>query len=179
MRLGLATWGVYAATVWGILIVGAPVFNVIDYGAMPILTMVAGTLLLGERQPSWRNYILGMVGIAGVSLLYVADSSIASETHEVPWRVGIALALVSPVLTSYCTAIQKDQVDRGLHPDEILMFRFPLPASLMTAWYIMDSPALNLADIPSLVAVSTVGLFLPLLLLCYGFMTSSVRQFSS
>ena len=49
----------------------------------------------------------------------------------------------------------------------------------MTAWYIMDSPALNLADIPSLVAVSTVGLFLPLLLLCYGFMTSSVRQFSS
>lgn len=83
------------------------------------------------------------------------------------------------MLTSYCTAIQKDQVDRGLHPDEILMFRFPLPASLMTAWYIMDSPALNLADIPSLVAVSTVGLFLPLLLLCYGFMTSSVRQFSS
>ena len=179
VRLGLATWGVYAATVWGIQTVGASVFNVIDYGAMPILTVGAAALLLHEDQPSMRNYALGVLGIGGVYLLYSADLPIVSTTHGAPWEVGIVLAMVSPVLTSYCSAIQKDQVDRGLHPDEILMFRFPLPAVLMSIWYMVDSPSLDINHVPGLVAVGTVGLFLPLLLLCYGFMTASLRQFSS
>ena len=179
MRLGLATWGVYAATVWGVLIVGAPVFNIIDYGAMPIMTVAAGALFLGESRPSTRNYALGAVGIVGVGLLYMADLQRASETHAAPWEVGVILAVISPVLTSYCSAVQREQVVRGLHPDEILMFRFPLPAVLMSVWYMGGSTTLSLGDVPGLVAVGVVGVFLPLLLLCYGFMTSSLRQFAS
>lgn len=179
VRLGLATWGVYAATVWGVLIVGAPVFNIIDYGAMPIMTVAAGALFLGESRPSTRNYALGAVGIVGVGLLYMADLQRASETHAAPWEVGVILAVISPVLTSYCSAVQREQVVRGLHPDEILMFRFPLPAVLMSVWYMGGSTTLSLGDVPGLVAVGVVGVFLPLLLLCYGFMTSSLRQFAS
>jgi drug/metabolite transporter (DMT)-like permease len=179
VRLGLATWGVYAATVWGVVILGASVFNIVDYAAMPILTIGAGALLLGEDRPSMRNYAWGVVGIIGVGLLYLADSQRASEIHGAPWEIGVSLALVSPLLTSYCSAVQKDQVDRGLHPDEILMFRFPLPATLMTVWYITGTETLRIGDLPGLVAVGVIGMFLPLLLLCYGFMTSSLRQFSS
>ena len=177
--LGFATWGVYAATVWGIVIVGASVFNVIDYGAMPILTVGAGAVFLGEGSPSVKTYTVGAIGVVGVLLLFLADLPTASAIHGGAWEVGIVLAMVSPVLTSYCSAIQKDQVNCGLHPDEVLMFRFPIPAILMTVWFVVDSPPVDLAHVPGLVVISVGGVFLPLLLLCYGFMTATLRQFSS
>ncbi|HEX5053043.1 MAG TPA: DMT family transporter [Planctomycetota bacterium] len=180
VKLGIATWGVYAATIWGIGMVGAPVFNIVDYGAMPIMTMAAATLLVRERL-SLRSYGCGLLGVIGVVLLLTVEPATSRELGGVTasWTLGVVLALLSPILTAYSSALQKQQVAEGLHPDEVLLYRFPIPALLMTTWFIATQPMLTWSQTAALVLVGAAGLFLPLLLLCFGFMRASLGQFAS
>ena len=178
-KLGLATWLVYAATIWGIYLIGAPVFNVIDYAAMPLITVFAGALLLSERIVL-RRVVLGLLGVLGVFLIFLGHPAYQADQTGWTWPIGILLAGTSTLATSYCTALQKQQVDDGLHPDEVLLFRFPLAALLMTIWLFVIAGRIDfqLRAILTLAVIGAVGLFLPLLLLCFGFIRASLGQFS-
>lgn len=192
-KLGITTWIVYVVTIFGIKELGATVFNIIDYGAMPILTLYAGLIMLQEKiaKTQWIGTIAALIGIM---LFFLAPANL---DEKFTWRFWIVVALVSPIFTSICSVYQKKQVDQGLHPDIVLLYRFPIPSFLMLLWFlirslvtswndvpvwlewfIIQSGAAMWNDVPSLLFISFFGIFLPLLLLCFGFMQSSLSRFS-
>ena len=175
IKLGFATWIVYVVTIYGIRALGASVFNVVDYGGMPILTILAGVILLKDR-PSWNQILGGIVGLIGLSMFFLAPQNITLPDE---WRLWLFIALFSPVFTSLCSAYQKEQVDDGMHPDEVLLYRFPIPAALMFCWLLVERPPMPWATVPGLLAVSFFGLFLPLVLLCFGLMRATLSRFAA
>src|SRR4029077_4660557 len=120
IKLGLATFGVYASTFFGISLVGAPIFNMLDYGAMPLMTILSASLVVKEKVSRARVFC-GVLALLGVACLFWAD---IENVSKVVWTVGLLLALSSPLLTAYSSALQKAQVDSKLHPDEVLLYRF-------------------------------------------------------
>lgn len=175
LKLGVATWVVYVATVFGIQSLGAAAFNLIDYGAMPIFTLLTGVVFLRERISRWR-VVGAIVGLAGFVLLTLGPSNLS----VVKWnRIGVLLAIVSAVSTSLSSLYQKQQVAFGLHPDEVLLFRFPIPAVLMASWLVFHHDSVQVAALPGILLVALLGVFLPLLLMCFGLTRSSLSHFSS
>lgn len=174
VKLGLATWTVYAVTVFGIKALGATVFNAVDYGSMPILTLFAGIIMFRERL-AWYQGVGAAISMLGIALFLTAPSEILLSSS---WRLWILVALLSPIFTSLSSGYQKRQIDQGLHPDEVLLFRFPLPALLMIVWMLIEQPEVSWTSVPALAAISIGGLFLPLWLLCFAFMKSSLSRFS-
>lgn len=163
--LGLATWGVYTVTIFGISRLGATLFNFIDYGAMPVFTFLAGVLWFNDN-PTRSMYAGGLVALCGLLLFLFAPVEVATGTNWVFW---VCFSMASPVLTALCSALQKKQIDNGLHPDIVLLFRFPIPAVIMLVWLLWSRPVMHVSDLPPLLLLSFLGVFLPLLLLCYGF----------
>ncbi len=174
VKLGLATWAVYASTIVGFRLIGAPVFNVVEYSAMPLLTVLAGGFLLGERILAGR-VVLSLVSVAGVVLIFLARPS-GEGTGS--WVWGLVCVTASAVLTSYCSAIQKRQVTDGLSPSVVLLFRFPLPALITTVWLLAAKTPIAPKVILPLMIIAAIGVFLPLLLLCFGFMRATLGEFS-
>ncbi|WP_395744204.1 DMT family transporter [Prosthecobacter sp.] len=175
LKLGVATWIVYVATIFGIQSLGAAPFNLIDYGAMPILTLLSGVVFLRERLSRW--HVLGSItGLTGFALLTLGPSTLSMTNWD---RVGVLLAVVSAVSTSLSSLYQKQQIAFGLHPDEVLLFRFPIPAVLMICWVLFHNGVLQISNLPAMLLVAFFGVFLPLLLLCFGFMRASLSHFAS
>jgi drug/metabolite transporter (DMT)-like permease len=177
LKLGIATWVVYAATIWGIGFVGAPVFDLVDYAWMPLLTVLAGAYWVREEIPK-RRIVFGIIGCASVALIFWGRPQHGGQHRGYEWATGIFLAVVSTLTTSYCNALQKQQVDDDLEPDEVLLFRFPIPTVLGIVWLAIERPQFDAVALVGLVIVGAVGLFLPLLLLCYGLVQKSLGVFS-
>lgn len=177
IKLGVATLGVYLATIWGIKFIGAPVFNLIDYAGMPLLTMLAGLIMLKEER-TVSTILPSIAGVVGVFVMFFAGQEGRSEVTHSLWISGIGLAICSAILTSYCIVVQKRQVDDGMHPDQVLLLRFPISALCMSIWVAVIGPPHGWKVIGALVFVGAVGMFLPLLLLCFGFMRATLGKFS-
>lgn len=184
VALGIATFIVYAATIYGIRILTSPVFNFIDYGTMPILTLLTANLMNKERVSVFQ--VIGVLfSVAGILLLLSA--LIGHPSPVANWRVGIALAFVSPLFTSVCNSLQRRQVAQKMTPDEVLLYRFPIPAVLMAIWFCIDkvretpdAPITpSLGYFPAVLFIGAATVFLPLWLLCSAFVKSSVGDLAS
>jgi len=164
---------VYAATIWGIKLAGATLFNFVDYGAMPIITLALAMYM--AKEPPKRSFLVGaLISLVGIVALNVYGGKVSFELN-----LGVACALVSATGTSLCSAYQKRQIDEGLNADLVLMFRFPIPAAVLLVFCAVQTPSVELEDIWALLVVSFIGVFLPLLLLCFGFASQSLSQFSA
>ncbi len=183
LLLGTATLVVYGATILGIATAGASVFDAIDYALVPLATVIIGGLFdSGSRRG--HHLVAGMVALGAVLLL--AHPSAASGVS--PWSVAIGggLALISGAFTAYCTSLQKEQLNCGMHPDEVLLFRFPITAFGMACWLgaiYLGSPgilSLRILGWPTVILffVSAAGGFLPLYLLNFGLMRETVGRFA-
>jgi drug/metabolite transporter (DMT)-like permease len=175
LKLGIATWLVYVVTMFGISKLTAPLFNAVDYGAMPLMTL--GLAIVATHESVVRRQILGACISAGGLLVFV----VATQQKGFPAGSGlwVGISLLSPILTSVCSMYQRQQVQSGMHPDEVLLYRFPIPAVLMLVWLLATSPRLALNQLPQILLISMVCLFLPLWLLCLGFVRASLGRFSA
>lgn len=184
VKLGVATFIVYVVTVRGIQALTAPVFNLIDYGTMPMLTLLTAYWINKERVNV--HQVTGAIfSVCGILLLL---SALIVYKSPVPnWQLWIVLAFVSPVFTSVCSSLQRRQVDQNMTPDEVLLYRFPVPAVLMAIWFFIDkvretpdAPITpSLSYYPAVLFIGAATVFLPLWLLCYAFVRSSVGQLAS
>lgn len=180
VKLGFATFVVYVVTVFGIRALTAQVFNLFDYGIMPVLTLLTAYLINKER--ILVHQVVGaFFSVFGIGLLLSA-----LIFSPVQWQIWIGLAFLSPLFTSICSSLQRRQVAQGMTPDEVLLYRFPIPAILMIVWVGVDkfkapdAPiGLPLHDLPALLLVGALTVFLPLWLLCRAFVRSSVGQLAS
>ena len=176
LKLGIITWLVYVATVFGVKYLGAAVFNVVDYGGTPLITLVMAFFMMGDKLK--RSNLFGtIVALAGLILFFAASENIDVSSQRW-WAIGLVLALVSSFTTSLSYVYQKKQVDAGLTPEEVLLYRFPIPALLMLVWCLIEPPHFELSSLLPLLAISFFGVFLPLWLMCFGFMKESIAQFS-
>lgn len=175
VKLGVCTLAVYACTVYGIGLTGATMFNFVEYGLMPLMT-IAAAMAIGKESPGREVFVGSGVAAVGVCIFFVYSSS-----SSITWQLntGLILAILSMVFTSITTAYQKKQVDSGLSPDVVLMFRFPISAIALGAAAFIVRPRVDWSDSPLLLGVSFAGVFLPLLLLCYGFVESTLSRFTA
>jgi drug/metabolite transporter (DMT)-like permease len=185
IKLGIATWVVYVVTVHCIGILSAPVFNLLDYGTMPML-MLLTAYWINEERINARQIVGAFFSVCGIGLLlYVAfNPTIPMGTS---WPKWIALSFLSPLFTSVCSSLQRKQVAENMTPDEVLLYRFPIPAVLMIVWFCaakyFETPSSAvvspLSSLPSLLLIGALTFFLPLWLLCYAFVYSSVGQLAA
>lgn len=186
VKLGIATWIVYVATFYGIRALTAPIFNLFDYGTMPILTLFAAWWM--NKEDITKKQVVGAV-FSVVGMVLLLSVLIGKNLSPIPhWQIWIGLSFLSPIFTSVCNSLQHDQVDKHkMAPDEVLLYRFPIPALLMVIWFagakLTETPEapinLGLSNLPALLLIGAVTVFLPLWLLCYGFVFASVGQFAS
>lgn len=184
IKLGAATWVVYVVTINGIRTLSSPVFNLLDYGVMPMFTLLTAFWITKQR--IYTNQIIGgFLSLCGIVLLLSA--LIFKPPTEPHWHLWIALSFLSPLFTSICSALQHRQVAQNMTPDEVLLYRFPIPAVLMAIWFCIakltetaDAPVGSpFGYLPALLLIGAVTVFLPLWLLCYAFVRSSVGQLAS
>jgi len=180
IKLGIATWIVYVVTIYGIGKLGSPVFNLIDYCIMPVLTLLTARLINRER--TFAHHIAGAL-FSACGIVLILRALILDPPTDPYWRIWIALSFLSPIFTSVCNSLQKRQVDQKMTPDEVLLYRFPIPAVLMAVWFYIaklyetDVPVgAPLHYLPRVLLAGAVAVFLPLWLLCYGFIRSSVVE---
>ena len=171
LKLGVSTLIVYAATVFGIYQLGTAVFASVDYGAMPVATLIADRII--QRNRISRIQFLGTV-VASAGILIFFSGQFGALLSLPNHRIWLGISLLSPAFTAYCTVLQKQQVDAGMPPEEVLLFRFPIPAiAFFTCWGIEGFPHV-LPDLPSRALITVFGVFLPLWLLCLAFVRSAV-----
>jgi len=180
LKLGCATTVVYVVTVFGIDILGASIFNFLDYATIPLLTLWMANKIIGDKIHR-DNIIASIICLVGLGFFFYDALDRSENTQKWMWMI---IAFLSPVFTAYSSALQKQQVDDNLHPDLVLLFRFPIPAAIMTLWFFLR-PSSELGNIeligsiPGLVIIGLLTFFLPLWLLCFGFMKDSLAKFSS
>jgi drug/metabolite transporter (DMT)-like permease len=176
VKQGLSTSIVYIITILGIKYLGAQVFNIVDYGGMPIITLLLASSMLAQKID--RAQIIGaIIGLSGLTLFYFFPSENLSIDRN-GWVIWIAISLLSPFFTSLCSVFQAKQLKNGMHPDEVLMYRFPITALLAFSWLLVEQPAIHWQMVPGLVFLGVTTVFLPLWLLSYGIMLDSLRRFS-
>ena len=174
VKLGLSTWVVYAATIFGIEKLGAQLFNAVDAGAIPLLTL----LLAARTEPvSPRQKIGSLVSASGLALFLFATTRAGFPVDG--GAAWILVCLLSAAFTSLCSLYQRQQVQEGMHADEVLLYRFPIPAAIMLVWLWIKGTPLSLNSMVPMLVVSFVCVFLPLWLLCIGLMRESLGRFSA
>jgi drug/metabolite transporter (DMT)-like permease len=142
------------------------VFNAIDYGAMPVMTLAAAGLALRER-PTRAQVLGGLLGGIGVVVLCLVPDPQRLGTSS-SWALWLAISFVSPILTAACSAIQKRLLNAGYSPADVLILRFPISAVVFGAWMLAGDHRVESSALPGLIGVTIVGAFVPLWLLCFG-----------
>ena len=184
LKLGVATWIVYIVTVYGIRALSSPVFNLIDYGSMPMLTLWTAARINRERITIHQS-IGAVFSVSGIFILMFALGGTDAPLNN--WPLWLAFAFLSPLFTSVCSSLQSRQVKQDMAPDEVLLYRFPIPAVLTVIWFcfvkLTETPAdpvnVNFHYLPAILFIGAMTVFLPLWLLCYAFVRSSVGQLAS
>lgn len=176
-RLSIATLAVYGITVFGILAVSPGIVNFIEYGIMPATTLFLASKSIDEKTRP-HEIIATIIGLIGVVFFTFIPDREGTLPHGWEWIFWILLFAVSAYLTSLCSLYQKQLVNNGLTPQEVLLYRFPLAAIICGIACIILKVDLQWDLLPKLLLISLFTVFLPLWLLCYAFMRESLRRFS-
>jgi drug/metabolite transporter (DMT)-like permease len=166
LALGLAAALVYGVTFTMIDNIGAGLFNMIDYGAAPILTAVLGIAFFHNRGSWWLVASLGLY-LVGIVFLH--------ERRDVNWA-WVALALVSPLATSASDALTTWLLRSdggGLSKLELLFFRFSAASLALLAFAALKEHPIEIVDWPATMAVALTLGFVPMWLLCKGLTTGT------
>ena len=151
---------------------GATMFSFVDYGSTPLLTIVMAILIVRES-PDRRVIVGSAIALAGIAIFFVYSSNISWKLN-----LGLVLAISSATFTAVSTAYQKKQIDSGLHPDTVLMFRFVIPAAIAAVALVIMRPDVVVNDLPVLVVVSFFCFFLPLFFMCCGLTRSTLSKYA-
>ncbi len=180
--LGVSTLLAFLATLFGIILIGAPLFNLVEHALMPISTAFLAGKMFGDHVSVRMKTGLTLC-IVGVFLFMGPSAFAIGNSHDsffVYLVIGLSLAVGASVLTSLTSANQKKLVSKNFSPDEVLFVRFSVPSLLL----ILYSPLMNIPEISwtlmgKLIGVSLFGFALPLVFLCLGFLKSSLARFSA
>lgn len=160
--LGVSAALIYVVTFAMIDEMGAGLFNLIDYGAAPILTAGIGVVAFRNKAPRWLLLSFAMY-VSGIALLHF-------ERHDVNVLL-VLIALCSPIATAASdglTAWMLSPDGGGLSRSELLLVRFT-PASLgILGFTAVTRHDLSLVNPPVVLGTATVLGFVPMWLLCSG-----------
>ncbi len=164
---------IYVTTFAVIEQIGAGLFNLVDWGLAPVLTALLGMYYYKERVPRWR------IGTA-ISLYLVGTVSISSA-EPLLWSPLVLVALLSPICTAVSFPIQKwlmSQDGGSLTRAQVTFVRFaPAAVAISVYAYLSDIDVMSIARPFSLAIVIVLLGFVPLILLCYALVMTSLARF--
>ena len=177
--LGVLTLFAFTATVYGIQMIGAPVFSLIEHALIPVAMLFLATKFLGESLSSIMK--LGfLVSILSLVVFLFSTTKSSSQETALIWFIGILLALLGAMLTAANSFFQKKLVQQNYTPDEVLFFRFVIPSLLMiTVIPFRHASVHSSFNFEKITILSLFGFALPLVFLCFGFVRASFSRFSS
>lgn len=182
-NLGITTFLAFIMTVYGIKLIGAALFSIIEHAIMPISTIFLGVLLLGERFRSGHlaGIIICIVGI----VLFLLETTQIAVSERSSWFIGVCLSIICSYLTSLSSYYQKKLILNGVDLSVIMKYRFfptfliLAPILLFTGEFVQIVDVSNRADIASLSLIGALTFALPMLFLCFGFVRASLQRFST
>lgn len=177
LSLGIFTTLAFSGMMYGISLIGASLFTVIEHGLIPFFTFFMGIRLLGERVD--RNHWAGIIcAIIGVQLIFVPGLKTETNQIEIMYLVGIILAILGSVLTAYTSVIQKKLVSCGQDSFVILFWRFLIPSVILFMANRIYGLPHHIEYSGEISVLALVGFTIPLYLLLKGFVKSTMISFS-
>ena len=181
--LGMMASLIYFVTFFVIKKTGAGLFNLIDYGFAPILTVFLGFIFFKEKTSS-NLFISFIFYVLGLIILYFnfGDSGSGKAIKNFIFIVFAFLSPVGTAVSDYLTKWLLDS-DRGnLDKEELLFIRF-LPASIILFFIFFNFDTTNISEIHytawvNLASASIILGFWPLYLLCIGLTSSSLSKYA-
>lgn len=172
--LGIVSGGIYGGLFYLIGHMGAGLFNLIDYGLIPIATAATGIIFFKERL-RWELVLACFVYLVGLVLLMAYREMFGASL--------IFFALFCPFATAASDGLTKWLLDPGrgnLSRPQLLIVRF-LPAAFALALfaYFGSGKGLQIVNIPGGLLVSVLFGWLPLYLLCTGLGREGLARLAS
>jgi drug/metabolite transporter (DMT)-like permease len=175
--LGFFTWVAFLSTIYGIRLIGAPIFNLVEHALIPISMAYFATKLLFEKFSLQMR--LGFI-ISSFSVLIFMSRGIHLNAFidGANWVCGILLAIIGSILTAL-TSVTHKKFSTQFEPEEFLILRFTIPTLALAAMLLLRQPtSITLMQLFQLVVTAIFGFGLPLVCLCFGFVKSSLARFS-
>jgi len=168
--LGLFSGIIYLGIFFLIDKLGAALAGFIDYGLLPLVTILVGRKMFKEKRVGdfLGSFVLFALG------LFIIMATRTTEPDKPPFHFFyLVIALLVPFLAALSDGFTKwllDEENAGLTRGELLAVRF-LPATVTTYIYCTlyfrsGNPAIN--DWSTVMIVAVVGGWIPLMLLCTG-----------
>jgi drug/metabolite transporter (DMT)-like permease len=173
IALGLLSAVIYAVTFVMIHLVGAGLFNLVDYGLTPLLTATIGAAFFRERLAT-RYFISAPIYVVGVCLLF--------RPHGIAAIHYVAVIALSPIATACSDALAKSLLQMRMSPHQLLLIRF-VPAAVILGIFLAVLPRVGLSQAPPplldftwLLPIAFILGYLPLLALLTGLKTQALTS---
>lgn len=183
LNLGVTTFLAFIMTVYGIKLIGAALFSIIEHSIMPISTIFLGVLLLGERFRS-AHFAGIMICVVGI-VLFLLETTQIDVAHRTSWFIGVCLSVICSYLTSLSSYYQKKLIINGVDLSVIMKYRF-FPTFLILTPILFFSGEFSQfvdpssqKDLAMLGVIGSLTFALPMLFLCFGFVRASLQRFST
>ncbi len=177
LLLGVFTWLAFMATIFGIRLIGAPIFSLVEHALIPLSMAYLATRLLQERFSLHMR--IGLILCTLSVLIFIgAGIELTDSTDGANWTLGIVLAVFGSILTAL-TSVTHKKFSFHFEPEEFLILRFTVPTlALATMLPFSAFSPVTLVQMTQLAATAIFGFALPLVFLCFGFIKSSLSRFS-
>ncbi|MDA9951202.1 DMT family transporter [Oligoflexaceae bacterium] len=182
-NLGITTFIAFILTVYGIKLIGAAIFSIIEHSIMPISTIFLGVFLLGERFR--KGHLLGiLICIVGIVLFFLETTQIEVAQRS-NWFIGVCLSVICSYLTSLSSYYQKKLINNGVDLSVIMKYRF-FPTFLILGLTLFFQKEMGVflepgrqSDLAAIAVIGVLTFALPMLFLCLGFVRASLQRFSA
>ena len=174
IALGIMCAVIYVTTFAVIEKVGAGLFNMIDWGLAPVLTAIIG--ICYDKDTVSRPRISMAIG------LYVIGTIGLCSIEKQLWGPLVLIALFSPIFTAISFPVQRwlmAEKGGGLTRAQVTCVRFsPAAVTILCYQYFVGGGLPEMTSPLKLFPVAVVLGFVPLILLCYALVKTSLSRFA-
>ncbi len=176
--LGVITCSAFLLTLFGIKLIGASIFSLVEHCLIPISTFFLAVHLLKDNA-SKSMYVGIIISVVSVLLFLFAINDYEFIVFKKDWIAGILIAVLCSLLTSISSIFQKKLLLKNHEPYQVLLARFTLPSAMVFVFLLLKGVEIpGFVNVLKIVIISIFFFSLPLLLLLQGFVRSSMARFS-